>query len=171
MAAKKFVRLVTGRLTEIVGIVVSTGAPNDGDFVSLDATGKFDSSVLPVGIGADTKSLVSSENLAAGDFINVWDDSGTAKARRADGSDPAKFASGFVLAGVTAPAAATVYLEGTNTQLSSRTPGARQYLSGSTPGAVVETPPSTAGFIVQCLGTAISATEVSFEHQDPITLA
>lgn len=124
---------------------------------------------MPVGIGADTASVVTSEDLAAGDFVNIWDDSGTPKARKADATATGKEAVGFVLASSTSGNNATVYFEGSNTQLSGMTPGARQYLS-TTAGGRTETAPSTASNVVQYLGRAISATVLSFEPSDAVEL-
>jgi len=195
MAAKKFVRLVTGRLKEIAGVVTSAGAGNDGDIpalnaggilddtiinasvtsaankiAKLDGSGRLDSGVMPVGIGADTKTITASEALSAGDFVNVWDDSGTAKVRKADATAEGKEADGFVLAAVSNGASATVYFEGSNNQLSSLTRGARYYLH-TTAGGVTTTPPSSANNVVQYLGKAISTTEISFEPGEPVTVA
>ncbi len=170
MAAKKFLRLVSGRIKEIVGIVVSAGAANDGDIAVLDGTGRFDTSVMPSGVGPQTKSLVTSENLSAGNLVNVYDNGGTPTARKADGTAEGKECYGFVLAGTTSPAAATVYLSGTITGLTSLTPGARYYLD-ATAGAATATPLSTSGNVSQFIGVAISATEISFDADEPITLA
>ena len=125
---------------------------------------------MPVGIGADSKILPASENLAAGDLVNVWTDTGTAKARKADATVAGKEANGFVLAAVTLGQNATVYFDGTNTQLSGLTPGAVYYLS-TTAGGVTTTPPSGSGNVVQRVGRAVSATELTFEPGEPITLA
>lgn len=173
MAAKKYLALVAGKKKEVAGLVTSAGAGDDGKIVALDATGKLDTSVMPVGIGADTKSIVTSENLAAGDFVNVYDNAGTVSARRADASSNAKEAHGFVLAGVTSPAAATVYFEGTNTALTGLTKGVKYFLSHSTPGGVVEAASltTTAGHIVQEIGQSLSTTEISFEPQSTVELA
>jgi len=168
--ADKYLRQNSGQIAEVEATVVSTGAPEAGDIPALDSTGKLDPSVMPVGVVADTKSVVSSENLAAGDFVNVYNNSGTLNVRKADASNGRR-AHGFVLAGVTSPAAATVYLEGTNTQLSGLTVGGTYYISGATAGAATATAPSTTGYIVQEIGVALSATEISFEAQMPITLA
>ena len=127
--------------------------------------------MLPPGVGADTKSIVSSENLTAGDYVNIWDDTGTTKVRKADASDIGKKANGFVLAGVTAPASATVYLSSVNNQLSSLTGGTVYYLDASTPGTVTATAPTATGNIVQVLGTAVSATEIPFNPEKPIIRA
>lgn len=171
MAVQRFLARVNGKIKEIIATVTSAGAADEGKIVALDAAGKLDSSVMPVGIGADTKTLVASENLSAGDLVNVWNDAGTAKARKADASSTAKEAHGFVLSAVTATNNATVYMEGTITGLSGFTAGSDIYLSNSTAGAATATSPTTAGHISQRIGTAVSATEVSFEPQMPIELA
>lgn len=127
----------------------------------------------PAGASADTATIASSENLTAGDVVNIWNDNGTAKVRKADASaDTAgKRADGFVLAGVTSPANATVYFEGRITGLSGLTPGALYFLSGGTAGAVTATAPTTSGHCVQKVGVAVSATTLDFEPDSPIVRA
>ncbi len=169
MAAKKFIRYVGGVLTEIFGVQTSAGAANAGDLVSLDDTGRIDNSMMPVGIGADTATVQTSEALAAGDFVNIWNDSGSPRVRKADATTAGKEAHGFVLAAVSGGNNATVYLEGTNTQVSSMTAG--NVFLQTTAGAGGATPPSASGNVVQRLGVAVSATAVSFEPSQPITLA
>lgn len=169
MAAKKFIRLVGGVLTEIFGVQTSAGAANAGDLVSLDNSGRIDGSMMPVGVGADTATLVASEALAAGDYVNVWNDAGAFKVRKADATTAGKEAHGFVLAAVASAGTATVYFEGTNTQVSGQTPGI-VYLQ-TTAGQGGATVPSASGNVVQRLGVAVSATAVSFEAQPPVTLA
>jgi hypothetical protein len=156
--------------TLINGTITSAGAGDSGKVVQLDAAGRIDTSMMPVGVGADTATVATSENLAAGDIVNIWNDGGTAKARKADATAEGKEAIGFVLAGVTSPANATVYFEGTITGLTSLTPGARYYAS-TTAGAVTATAPSTAANVVQLVGTAITSTTLSFEPGNPITIA
>lgn len=168
MAAKKFLRLVNGVLTEIFGVQTSAGAGNAGDLVSLDDSGRIDNSMMPVGIGADTSTISASETLAAGDWVNVWNNSG-AKVRKADATTAGKEAHGFVLAAVTSGNPATVYFEGTNTQVTGQTPGP-VYLqtTAGTGGAAI---PSASGNVVQQIGVAVSATAVNFERSAPVTLA
>lgn len=168
MAAKKFLRLVNGVLTEIFGVQTSAGAGNAGDLVSLDDSGRIDNSMMPVGIGADTSTISASETLAAGDWVNVWNDSG-AKVRKADATTAGKEVHGFVLAAVTSGNPATVYFEGTNTQVSGQTPGP-VYLQ-TTAGTGGATIPSASGNVVQQIGVAVSATAVNFERGAPVTLA
>jgi hypothetical protein len=170
MAAKKYLTLVNGVKTLVSALVVSSGAGDEGKIVALDASGKLDNSVMPVGIGADTKSLTASEALSAGNIVNVWNSSGE-KARKADASTTGKEGVGFILSSVSSSAAATVYFEGTITGLSSLVPGTRYYLDAATPGLITATAPSGSGQIVQYIGTAISTTELSFEPSEPIEIA
>lgn len=170
MAAKKYISFITGRLREIAATVVSLGAGNGGDLVALDDTGRLDASVLPVGLGADTATIAAFENLAAGDFVNVFDDAGTQKVRKADATTEGKEADGFVLSTATAGANALVYFEGSNTQRTGLTVGARYYLA-TTAGGVTTTPPSATGNVVQYLGRAISATAIAFEGSEGIVRA
>ena len=168
--AEKYIKNNSGQLAEVEATVSSTGATEAGKIVALDGSGKLDVSTLPTGIGATTKVAATTENLSAGNLVNLFNDGGTIKARKADASNGRR-AHGFVLTGVTSPNNATVYLDGTITGLTGLTPGAAYYLSGSTAGAATATAPTTASYISQEIGIALSATEINFEEQQPITLA
>ena len=159
-----------GQLREVTGTSTSAGAGDAGKIPQLDSSGRLDNSLMPSGIGADTEVMATSENLSAGDLVNIWNDGGTRKARKADASNGRR-AHGFVLAGTTSPANATVYFSGDLTGLTSLTIGAPYYLSGAGAGAVVATAPSTAGQISQEIGVAISTTAITFRPMPPITLA
>jgi len=138
MAAKSFIRLVAGKLKAIQATVISSGAGNDGDLLALDATGKIDTSVLPVGVGPDTKVLPVSEvaGIGVGDYVNIFDNAGTESVRLSDNSN-GRAAHGFVKAAFADAANATVYFEGSNTDLSGLTSG-RVYLGVA--GGVIQTP-------------------------------
>lgn len=168
MPAKKILRLIGGVMTEVLGIQTSAGAANAGDFPVLDESGRLDNSMMPVGIGADTAQIAASEALAAGDFVNIHNSTG-AKVRKADATTAGKEAHGFVLAAVTSGANATVYFEGTNTQVTGQTPG-NAFLQ-TTAGTAGATVPSAAGNVVQQLGVATSATSINFERGTPVVLA
>lgn len=146
----------------------SAGAGDSGKVVALDASGRIDNTMMPVGIGADTKIIQASEALAAGDFVNVHN-SGGARVRKADATTAGKDAHGFVLAAVSNGANATVYFEGANTQVSGQTPG--PVFLHTTAGQASGAAPSAAGNVVQRIGFAVSATEINFQAQTPITLA
>lgn len=168
----KFLKVLNNKIQEAIAIVSSAGAGDGNKIVATDTDGRLHSSVMPVGFGAETKSIVASENLTAGDFVNIWNDGGTLKCRRADATN-ARRAHGFVLAGVTAAATATVYYGNLNTQLTGLTIGTEYVLSATTPGGVqsIATAISTTGYIIQSLGTATSATELLVEIQNEVTLA
>lgn len=148
----------------------SAGATDAGKVVQLDGAGRIHNSMLPVGMGADTTVMDASEALAAGDLVNIWNDAGTAKVRKADASAAGKEAQGFVLEAVATGAPATVYFEGTNTQLAGLTAGV-QFLSATTPGRTTAVAPVATAQVVQRVGFAVSATAMSFQSGVPIVLA
>ena len=169
--ANKYLKNNGGVLTEEEAVAASAGAGDAGKIPALDGGGRIDSTMMPVGIGADTASITTSEDLAAGDIVDIYDVTGTATARKADGASAGKYATGFVLASTTSGSNATVYFEGQNNQLTGLTAGSRMYLSATTPGAITATAPTGTGQVVQYVGRAISATAIAFEPAQPIVLA
>jgi hypothetical protein len=167
----KFLNMEGGLPKQESAIAASAGAGDANKIPKLDASGRLDGSMMPVGLGAETKTLTASEALTAGNIVNIWNDAGTPKVRKADATAAGKQAHGFVLANVANAAQATVYLEGNVTGLAGMTPGANQFLSAATPGARVEVAPSAAGNVAQLVGIAVSATEMTFEPNDAIVLA
>jgi len=168
--AHKPLQLVNGKITQVEATVVSAGAGDAGEIVALDSSGKIDVSVLPTGLGPNVKLVLASENIGAGKYVNIFDNTGTANVRLADNSN-SREAHGFLLDAVTSGNNATVYFEGTNNDLSGLTSGARQFLG--TAGGVTSTPPTFAGgaTISQLVGTAISATEIDTDIDDIVVLA
>lgn len=194
-SSKKFIKNVNGTLTEEFAMLTSDGiadankipALNAAGFlddtiinasstsapdkiVKLDSSGKLDSSMLPTGIGDDTSAIVASEALSAGDLVNVWNNAGQFNVRKADASTSGKSAHGFVLSAVSNGANATVYFEGTNTQLSGLTAG-EQFLSVTVAGKTQSSAPTGAGQVVQRVGIAVSSTNLNFDRGDSIILA
>lgn len=163
--AKKYVELLNGKLSNREATIASTGAANAGEVVALDSAGKLDISMMPVGVGADVKLLEATEDLLAGQYVNIFDVSGTAKVRLADASN-GRDAHGFVKTAFLTGATATIYFEGPNDDLSALTIGGRVYLN--TAGTVTQSPRSTG--IHQFLGVAVSAVEVNTDIDDCILL-
>ena len=170
MAVQRLVSIVAGKFTEYVATVISGGASSAGQIAALDPTGRLDNSVMPVGIGADTASIVASEAISAGALVNVWSNAGTQNVRNADASTAGKEANGFVTAAVGSGANATVYFSGQDNVLSGLTPGPI-YLSDTAVGTVTSTPPTATGHVLQRVGTAVSPTSLEFRPSDPVTRA
>ena len=166
MGVARFLRRVNGQIAEVLGLSVSTGASDAGKIVETSSDGRLDISLMPTGVGADTVTKVASEALSANDLVNFFDDAGTSKVRKADASNGRR-ANGYVKDAVASAGTATVYLGGTIVT-TGMTVGP-VYLG--TGGAMTATPPSTSNHISQEIGNAISATEVIFEAQSPITIA
>lgn len=147
-------------------VAASAGAGDAGKLVALDGAGRISTTSMPVGVGPDTNTLTATEALAAGDYVNVH----SGGVRRADASN-GRPAHGMVLAGVSNGAPATVYAEGTNTQLTGLTLGQTLFLSVTTPGGFQTTAPTVAAQLVQVLGVAVTTTAAQLEIDQPITLA
>jgi len=156
MAAPRYLSSILGKLKQVIAAVVST----PDSIVSTDATGKIDISFLPPGVGAEVIIAITSENLVAGNFINVYLNGGVITLRKADATTNAKPAYGYVIAGSTSPASTTMYILGTtNSYLSGLTIGTRYFLD-TVAGGVTLTAPSATGNIVQELGIATLTTEL-----------
>lgn len=167
MAAQKPLQLVSNRPTEVEANQASAGSGDAGKLVALrDSDGKIDESMFPPGFGADTRVIDCSEDLDAGDYINVHDSSGE-KVRKADAStaNAGKMAHGFVLNNYTSGTPCTVYFEGANTALTGLTPGLTYVLSNVTPGGVLAlaSAPTTSGHILQTLGVATASDTIESE--------
>lgn len=167
MAAQKFLQLVSGKLKEVFASATTVA----NAIAAMDSTGRLDIGMMPVGVGAEVTVCVTSENLVAGNFVNLYLNGGVITARKADATTNGKQANGFTLANVTSPASATIFrISNTNTALSGLTIGSDYYLS-TTAGGVTTTPPSTAGNIVQYLGIASLTTEIVFSNVITVEVA
>lgn len=145
----------------------------DGMVITWDASAGRWKVSTPAGGGGSGPvpvSITASEALSAGDIVNIWNDAGTAKVRKADATAQGKEAHGFVLASVASAAAVPVYFSGANTALAGLTPGAVLYLS-TTPGQAASAWVTATGNVHQEVGVAYSSGAMSFAKQIPITLA
>jgi len=168
--ADKYQTLLNGERVLIEGTVTGGSVGEAGDILALGPDGRLDDSVMPVGIVADTLNAPTSETVAAGDYVNIWDDGGTVSVRLADNSN-ARPADGFVKEAATAPASVNVYFEGPNDNVSGKTLATRQYLG--TLGQSIETPlvPATdGGKLHQYLGKSVAATSVNTDIDDHVIL-
>lgn len=139
--------------------------------------------ILGTGTSADpltmssTISVVAGATLTAGQWVNIYNNAGTANCRPADSTDATKPAQGFVLAGYASTAPATVYLVGANTLIpvgayAAADVGKPVFLS--TAGGTTLTPPTTTGNLLQQVGwvDAVGATvTVNFTNSPGIVRA
>lgn len=166
----KYIKYVSGELTEINTVNSSSGAADADKIPALGADGKLSLTMMPSGIGNDVKTILASEALTAGNKINLWNDGGTLKMRKADAAT-GKRVDGFVLEAVSSGANGVCYFTGINNQLSGLTIGATYWLSDTTPGAITNTAIVPAdGKISQKVGVALSATELLYDRGDVIYL-
>ena len=172
MSLAKYLRVdANGNIVEIVAIDESTGAADAGKIIALDSGGLIPLSMIPSNLGVAVYEIQASENIGAGDFINIWVDGGNARVRRADASELGKKAHGYVNAGVDLGDTAQVLTDFRNTGHTGLTPGSALYLSATNPGRAVTTVPTDTGEIVQHLGVAVNATTIDVEIDRPIVRA
>jgi hypothetical protein len=153
-----------GELEEFLG--GSTGGIGDANkLVKFDSNGQLTLAAMPTGVGAQTHTGTASEALAAGDYVEVFDNAGTKSIRKASAaSGSARPADGFVIAGVVSAATATVYNSGLNgavTGIAAADIGKPVFLSSTTPGGFTFVPPSAVGQVLQRLGIATAAGQIA----------
>ena len=148
---------LVGRELQIPSDIFGVTAPLGTTWIgSIDVTGNL-AVVGNVNItsGSGFVGLTAGENLAAGDFVNIY----SGGVRKASNNDTTKQAHGFVINTVTTGANITVYYSGVNRVITGLTAGARYFLGVA--GAEVTTPPTAAGQLSQEIGVAISTTAIS----------
>jgi len=111
----------------------------------------------------------ATEDLLAGDFVNIYNNSGTISIRKANATDSTKPAHGFILENVSSGCDIAVYFEGINDKFTGLTVGVKYYLD-TVAGQITSTTPSTSNNILQYLGDAINSTSIYFTKRDYILL-
>lgn len=141
--------------------------------IAQEINGKADRALAALaGAGATTANAVTAvadTALSKNDFINIYVSGGVLHARKADASNPALFAHGFILTSYVIGAVATVTLIGLNPVSISATVD-EVYLSDTVPGGYTAVAPSADGRIVQKLGTAIPGVGIYFTQKDRVLL-
>lgn len=140
--------------------------------VGTNAAGTIDVSFLPTGVGPEIITATATETIAAGAFVNIFNNSGVISVRNADATTNAKPAHGFVLSAYVTTNVATIYISGQiNTGQTGLTLGAEYFLS-TTPGAIVPAATAagytTTGNILQRVGVADKTSEIVFSPYLPI---
>lgn len=169
MADRKFLALDdTGKhKIEKEAINVSAGAGDAEKIIATDDEGKIDPSFLP-----ESEFLVreASEDLDQWDWVNIWDDGGTAKARKADASAFGTRAMGYIRNNYLTAENAEIFAEGIMPGFVGLTIGAPVFLS-LVSGETTQVPPTATGEIWQKVGEAVSATEIRVEIGEAIVRA
>lgn len=114
-------------------------------------------------------SVKAGENLLAGDFVNLYNDAGFVKIRKATAATLGYEATGWIGADTLSGNWATMYFSYINPFQTSISPGP-VFLS-TTPGQATATAPSGSTQVVQRIGYALGATGISFQFSEPILLA
>lgn len=156
-------------LAEIVPAQSSTGAPDAGRVVALNASGKLDESMLNID---PVQSMTASENLSARAMVNVHDSTGP-KIRNANAASAIP-CDGFVDSAILSAASGNVEFARGNilSGFVGLTIAATYFLDPATPGGIVTPIPTfTAGQIHQVIGKALSTTELLFAPEAPILIA
>lgn len=166
--ADKYLKLgSSGFSQEQEAITSSSGAADAGKIVALDSSGLIDPTMIGT---SESLTMVASEALSAGDFVNFWNDSGTIKMRKATNTGIATQVDGYVKAGVSSGASGTVNRDnGLLTGLSGLTVGSRYFLGTS--GGITTTIPTGSNSIVQFLGVAQTTTALLVDIEDPVIRA
>ncbi len=167
MSTNKFLTIVSGQKTLTTAISTTAGVADANKVIATGADGRIAEALLPVGVGAEVITAEASEAIAAGRYVNIWDDSGTPKARLADNSN-GRPATGFCQQAYNSAETATIYLVGINSNVTGLTAGELQYLA--TGGATSNTAPTASGTLIQELGVAIAATEMTFTFSPSINI-
>lgn len=164
-----------GNTTSRVAEVLQSGEPGYDEtlekfFIGDGVTPGGQGVVMDWELGTTQLAFTAGEGLNAGDFVNIYDDSGEIKVRKADRSAPngSRSANGYVLSNVFAGDTVVMYLSGVNTAFTGLSPNENYALDVN--GAIVPLTSIVAveGEILQYLGLAISATHLLVQIQLPI---
>ena len=169
MAINKYLTLDdTGNKQQEVTAIVASPGTGQSAIPSLDpATGQLSPTIIP---GGEDVALEASEDLSANDLVNIWDDAGTFKVRKADASSFATRAMGFVQAAYLTGAIAVVKGEGIVSGQVGLDPADDVFLS-TTPGETSQSPATGTAEVWQTVGHPVSATQFAFEKGEAICRA
>jgi len=147
---------ISGSLIVTGSITSTSGGGGSGAGFPFAGTALITGSIVLTS-GSGFPSLLASETLAAGDFVNIF----SGGVRKASSTDTAKQSHGFVTASYSSTNPVVVFYSGLLTGTSGLTAGTRYFLSAS--GTESPTPPILTGQLSQELGVAISTTALLFQ--------
>lgn len=151
---------------KVAGVADVPASDNRGGLsiqVDIHTPGWVQISEQPNTGGSNLIEALASEDIAAGAYVDVYNNGGVLSMRNASAADDSKQDDGFVLEAVATGWIGRVHPPGTiNDQLSGLTLDARYYLSPSSPGGITSTMPTTAGQWLRCVGKAIASTQLRY---------
>jgi hypothetical protein len=163
MAARLPIVLVNGKLAELPTTdVLSVIVPSSSYTISA--------SYAPGGSASGTSTsatFYTIEDLEVGNLVNIFNDTGSYRARNADYRTELKNAIGYVTTSVSSGSLATVYFDGILAGLSNIN-GEDQFLSSS--GKFNNNPPGVNGYYIQYIGNALSTSSIEFSPSSIIGL-
>lgn len=149
----------------------SSGAPDADKIISTDPSGKIDATFLPAEAleGATYLDVVLGEDVNANDLVQVYNDGGTLKARKATAASTPRRACGRSTESGTTGETKRVIIGDHDF-----TSAAHGFTLGddspiflsTTAGGMTHTVPSTGGQLIQCVGFAIDANTIRFSAAD-----
>lgn len=170
MSAAKYLTREGGLQKLEVTVQTGGAASDEGKIPSLNADGKIDLSMIPTdSLMTNTTTVQVAEDLAAGDYVNFFDDAGVGKVRKADAT-LSRPAHGYVIDAFVTGSNAVAYISGMCAG-NGLTVGARYFLAAA--GGVTSTPDEANGGILQFLGVAVpiaNGVGIQFEYDDYIVL-
>lgn len=141
--------------------------------IAQEISGKADRALAALaGAGVSTSNVVTAQAdvaLSKTEFVNLYMSGGVLHVRKADASDPTRYAHGFVVTSVAAGAVASIALIGLN-PITVGAAVTEVFLSDTTPGSYTSVAPSADGRIVQKLGAVIPGVGIYFTQQGRIAL-
>lgn len=133
------------------------------DFSKM-ATAEFDPTS-----GPDFETILAGEDIPPNNLVNIYNDGGTPKARKANATDNTKPCHGFAKDNILSGASGRIYFRGASDRRTGLTAGL--YYLSTTAGGITQTAPTGSGNIQQAVGVASSATDLQFEPQPFIEIA
>jgi len=139
---------------EIIGIgAVANDGTGDTIRVSFGKTNDNFSELY----GLLEATVTASESIAAGDYVNVYDNAGSPGVRLAVATDPAKFATGYAPDAIDNGDPGLVRSLAAGNAAVAPAQSGEAWLSVTVPGGFQFTRPVNSGEIVQSLGVAVEA--------------
>lgn len=148
-----------------LGYYVKTGISGAGAWVYSDVFRGFPGGELLMAC-----NVQATQAIGAGEFTNVYGVGDNARVRKADATDPTKFANGYALAAIANGDPGRIAFGGINQLVAVVTSLSEVWLSDVVPGAFMAAPPATDGHLVQPLGPAIAGVGIPFSMQPRIIL-